>query len=274
MGCAASWRNRRAAGSHPAACAVVVLGAALTACIPATRQHGQQPEAAGPLVSIADVDPTIIVEARYFGAHNFLGRPVAGYEEPLCLLTTEAARALAAVQAELRPFGLSLKTYDCYRPQRAVDDFVAWARQPADTVMKAEFYPHVDKANLFSDGYIAERSGHSRGSTVDLTLVPLPPPHQPTWTPGQPLVRCTEPAGRRFADNSLDMGTGFDCFDPLSHTENPATGPEAARNRLLLRSLMEKHGFRNYPMEWWHFTLRDEPFPSTWFDLPVRRTRD
>jgi D-alanyl-D-alanine dipeptidase len=225
---------------------------------------------AGPttLVSIADVDSTIIVEARYHGPHNFIGRPITGYEAAQCMLTPEAARALAAVQADVRGYGLSVKTYDCYRPQRAVDDFVQWAAAPQDTLMKAEFYPDIDKRNLFRDGYIAERSGHSRGSTVDLTLVPLPPPDQPSYRPGEPLTDCRAPD--RFADNTLDMGTGYDCFDPLSHTANPAVGAAAARNRLLLRLAMEKHGFSNYANEWWHFTLRDEPYPQTYFDVPVR----
>jgi zinc D-Ala-D-Ala dipeptidase len=274
-------RARR--GPAAAVTLAVFLTAALAACSstapaasagPGTTPSGGRPAATGtaerdPFVSITDVDSTIIVEARYFGPHNFLGRPVAGYQAPLCLLTRNAAVALAAVQAELRPFGLSLKTYDCYRPQQAVNDFVAWARDTTDTAMRAEFYPRVHKRELFSDGYIAERSGHSRGSTVDLTIVTLPPAVQPNFVPGQPLVSCTEPVGRRFADNTIDMGTGFDCFDPLSHTANPAVGPVAARNRLLLRTLMEKHGFRNYAMEWWHFTLRNEPFPDTYFDRPV-----
>src|SRR5690606_12124201 len=193
---------------------------------------------------------------------------VTGYEAPKCLLTPAAARALAAVQAELRVFRLSLKTYDCYRPQRAVDDFVRWAQDTADTRMKAEFYPAVAKQNLFRDGYIAERSGHSRGSTVDLTIVPLPVPPQPEYRPGEPLRDCR--SADRYADNSLDMGTGYDCFDPLSHTANPAVDAEAARNRLLLRLVMEKHGFTNYANEWWHYTLRDEPHPDTYFDEPVR----
>lgn len=244
----------------------LLLLCAVAACAPASTASDR----ADPLVSIADVDPSIIVEARYFGSHNFLGRPVTGYEAPRCLLTHEAARALAAVQSEVRQFGLSLKTYDCYRPQRAVDDFVAWARDAADTVMKQEFYPAVDKSRLFEEGYIAERSGHSRGSTVDLTLVPLPVPSQPEWRSGMPQARCTLPAAQRFPDNSLDMGTGYDCFDPLAHTANPAVGDVAARNRLLLRSVMEKHGFSNYAQEWWHFTLRDEPYPDRFFDLPVR----
>lgn len=239
----------------------------LLACA-APRAAAPQPDAGTPLVSISDVDPTILVEARYHGSHNFIGRPIAGYEAAKCLLTPQAARALAAVQAEVRSWGLTLKTYDCYRPQRAVDDFVAWARLPGDTAMKAEFYPEVDKRNLFSDGYIAERSGHSRGSTVDLTLVALPAAPQPRFTPGEPLTDCR--AEQRFADNTLDMGTGYDCFDPLSHTANPAVGPTAARNRLLLKLAMEKHGFNNYVNEWWHFTLRDEPYPDTYFDVVVR----
>ena len=186
----------------------------LLACA-APRAPVSQAEARGPLVSVSDVDSTIIVEARYFGRHNFIGRPITGYEAPKCLLTPAAARALAAVQEDVRGYGLSLKTYDCYRPQRAVDDFVRWARATSDTAMKAEFYPAVDKQNLFRDGYIAERSGHSRGSTVDLTLVPLPVPEQPEYRPGDALTDCRSPA--RYADNTLDMGTGYDASIPC-HT--------------------------------------------------------
>lgn len=248
--------------------------AALAACAPAAATHtlhAQQPSAFDDaFVSIADVDSTIVVEPRYYGSNNFLGRPVAGYDAPKCLLTREAATALAAVQAELRPFGLGLKTWDCYRPQRAVDDFVAWARDTADTRMKEAFYPGVEKRDLFAEGYIAERSGHSRGSTVDLTLVPLPPAPPASLDAPPFLASCTLPVGQRAHDDGLDMGTGYDCFDPLSHTANPAVGPVAARNRLLLKAVMEKHGFRNYTLEWWHFTLRDEPFPDTYFDDPVR----
>jgi D-alanyl-D-alanine dipeptidase len=222
------------------------------------------------LVSVVDVDPTIVVEARYYGSHNFIGRPIDGYEAPKCLLAREAALALAEVQADVRAFGLGLKTYDCYRPQRAVADFARWARDLADTKMKAEFYPDLDKSQLFELGYIAERSGHSRGSTVDLTLVPLAAPSEAAYRDGDPLVRCTAPRSERFRDDSLDMGTGYDCFSELSHTENPDVGPVAARNRLLLKSVMEKHGFVNYAQEWWHFTLLDEPYPQTYFDVPVR----
>lgn len=235
----------------------------LAACAP--PQPGPTP--AGDLVSIADLDPTIVVEARYYGSHNFIGRPITGYEAPKCILSRPAAEALVRVQAELRPMGLGLKTYDCYRPQRAVDDFVAWAQDLDDTAMKTEFYPEVAKSSLFSDGYIASRSGHSRASTVDLTIIPLPVPPQP---PVGALVDCRGPVGERFADNSVDMGTGYDCFDPLSHTDNPAIRGEAMANRQLLKRVMERHGFTNYPQEWWHFTLAGEPYPDTYFDVPVR----
>ncbi len=197
-------------------------------------------------VSLASVDPSIILEMRYYGAHNFLGRPVRGYGAPQCLLTKEAAKALSAVQAEAKKRGLSLKVYDCYRPQRAVDDFVAWAKDLSDIKMKKEFYPHVPKTELFKEGYIAAKSGHSRGSTVDLTLV------------------------RKFHNKNLDMGTGFDFFDIRAHTDNPEIGARQRSNRLLLKSLMEKQGFKNLPEEWWHYTLNPEPFPKRYFDFEIK----
>ncbi len=215
------------------------------------------------------VVPGLVEEMRYAGAHNFVGAPVDGYQAPRCILTVPAARALAAVQAELKPMGLGLKVYDCYRPVRAVSHFVRWARDLGDTKTKTEFYPKVDKARLFELGFIAERSSHNRGSTVDLTVVPLPPPPQPAWDPSR-QVSCDAPAGRRYADNSLDMGSGFDCFDPVSHTESRAVPAQARANRLLLRSLMARHGFMNLAEEWWHYTLAGEPFPDTYFDFPVR----
>jgi D-alanyl-D-alanine dipeptidase len=183
-------------------------------------------------------------------------------------VTREAAGALAQVQEDLRPFGLGLMTFDCYRPQRAVDDFVAWAADPDDTRMKAEFYPAVEKAELFREGYIAERSGHSRGSTVDLTIVPLGV--APREQDAEEAVDCRLPADGRSDPYSVDMGTAYDCFDPLSHTANPAISAGARRNRLLLKTLMERHGFTNYALEWWHFTLSNEPYPGRYFDVPVR----
>ncbi len=245
----------------------LLLTAALALAGPAAAKETYPPPG---FVDAATVIPGLVLEMRYAGAHNFLGRPVKGYLAPRCLLTWPAARALAQVQAELKPMGLGLKVYDCYRPQRAVNHFVAWAKDLDDRLTQAEFYPTVPKAELFKRGYIAARSSHSRGSTVDLTVVPLPAPPQEKYTPGQKLAACTEPMGKRFGDNSLDMGTGFDCFSPLAHTASPKVGPSQRAHRLLLVSLMAKHGFVNYDLEWWHYTLADEPFPDTYFDFPIR----
>jgi len=221
-------------------------------------------------VDAATMVPGLVLEMRYLGSHNFVGEPVHGYHASRCLLTVPAARALAAVQAELKPMGLGLKVYDCYRPQRAVDHFVDWAKDLDDKRTKAEFYPGVLKKDLFAEGYIAAKSSHSRGSTTDLTIIPLPPPTQTTYLPGQKLTSCSAPAGQRFGDNSLDMGAGFDCFDPLAHTANPSVGTQQRANRLLLKTLMHEHGFKNLDVEWWHYTLASEPFPNTYFDFPIR----
>ena len=220
-------------------------------------------------VEIREVIPDIILDLRYLTDHNFLGVPVDGYKSEKCYITKAAADSLSRVQAELRNFNLSLKVYDAYRPQRAVDHFVRWAKNISDTISKKEFYPTVDKNNLFADGYIAEKSGHSRGSTVDLTIVPIPIPSQPEFDV-ENQCECFESTEKRFIDNSIDMGTGFDCFNELSHTENPALNPQQRANRLLLKSLMDKYGFKNLAEEWWHFTLRTEPFPKTYFDFEIK----
>ncbi|MBI4797763.1 MAG: M15 family metallopeptidase [Desulfarculus sp.] len=206
---------------------------------------------------------------RYFTNHNFLGVPVQGYEAPKCLLTRPAAEAMARVRERLLPLGLSLKIYDCYRPQRAVDHFVRWAKDTEDTLTKAEFYPTLDKKVLFPQGYIAERSGHSRGSTVDLTIVALPAAQEPAFDPAR-QVECFKPAVTRYPDNGLDMGGGFDCFHEISHTANPGVGPQQRANRALLKTLMEAQGFKSLAEEWWHYTLKDEPYPNTFFDFPVK----
>jgi zinc D-Ala-D-Ala dipeptidase len=216
--------------------------------------------------AVEDVDRTILHDMRYATRHNFVGRRIDGYRDPVCILTRPAARALKRAQADLRPKGYSLKVYDCYRPQRAVDHFVRWARNPSER-MKREFYPRVDKGRLFADGYIAERSGHSRGSTLDLTLVKLPAKEQPRWD--GTLVPCFD--RDRFPDNGVNMGTGYDCFDTLAHTEDPRITGRARKNRLLLRRTMNRAGFTNYENEWWHYTLRGEPFPDRYFDFPVAR---
>lgn len=220
-------------------------------------------------VDIKDVIPEIQLDIRYFSPHNFVGEKVDGYLAPKCILTKEAAEALSNVQKDLVQYSLTLKIYDCYRPQRAVDHFVRWAKETDNTKTKKEFYPTIDKRNLFKDGYIDSKSGHSRGSTVDLTIVPLPAPIQQNYIPGQKLSECYLPEAKRFGDNSIDMGTGFDCFHELSHTANKNINQQQKINRLLLKSLMEKHGFKNYDLEWWHYTLKNEPYPDTYFDFAI-----
>jgi D-alanyl-D-alanine dipeptidase len=185
-------------------------------------------------------------------------------------LTKRAAEALKRVQDALGKKNLSLKVYDCYRPQAAVNEFVRWGRDLGDKKMKARFYPNVNKRRLFRDGYIARKSGHSRGSTVDLTIVPVPVPPQPAFDPAAPLRSCENPKADRFLDNSVDMGTGFDCFSRRSHTAYSGIDAEQKANRKLLKSLMSRHGFRNLATEWWHYTLRNEPYPRTYFNFPVQ----
>jgi D-alanyl-D-alanine dipeptidase len=220
-------------------------------------------------VDIQKTVPSIIVDMRYYTPHNFVGERIDGYRVPRCILTKEAAEALRKVQDELRAFSLSLKVYDCYRPQRAVGHFVRWAKDLSDTKMKKEFYPTVDKKVLFRDVYIAEKSSHSRGSAVDVTIVPLPAPRQEDYNSGQNLYECYLPAEKRFKDNSIDMGTGFDCFHELSHTANKRIAAQYRANRLLLKTIMERYGFVNYEKEWWHFTLKNETFPDTYFDFVI-----
>jgi len=220
-------------------------------------------------VWLKDVDPTIEQEIRYYGVHNAFGRVIAGYEAPECILTREAAEALSAIQAELALSRLSLKVYDCYRPQRAVDDFVAWSKDVPDQKMKAEFYPRVDKARAFELGYIAAKSGHTRGSTADLTIVPMDHAIQRPYIPGETLIDCALPASQRFPDTSIDFGTGFDCMDEKSHHGRTDIPVVAQMNRLAFKDIMERHGFKAIAEEWWHYTLKDEPFPDTYFDFPV-----
>ena len=222
------------------------------------------------IVDAATIVPGLIVDMRYLGARNFVGRPIPGYVAEKCLLTRRAALALKRVQEELRAKNLGLKVYDCYRPRRAVKAFVAWARDVPDQAMKPDFYPDVDKRALFRKGYISSRSGHSRASTVDLTIVPLDAAAVTPVAASGPIRACAATREDRAPDTSLDMGSGFDCFDPLSHTGNPRVGKQARGNRAMLRSLMSKHGFGNAPEEWWHYTLRGEPYPGTYFDFPVQ----
>ncbi len=207
--------------------------------------HAGAQDRPGGFVDAASAVPDLQEDIRYAGAHNFTGRPVNGYAAPRCLLTREAAAALADVARDLSPRGLHIKVFDCYRPTRAVANFVRWARDIGDTAAKAEFYPDVDKRTLFRDGYIASHSGHSRGSTIDLTL-----------------------AGGDGRE--LDMGTPFDFFSPKSWTADTSITAQQHANRMMLAAAMRRRGFRGYDKEWWHFTLRGEPFPDTYFDFPVK----
>lgn len=220
-------------------------------------------------VDVQTVIPDLIVEMRYTTARNFVGRPIPGYNASRCLLTRQAAKALQCAADDLRNRGFVLKVYDCYRPQRAVNAFVAWGRNLRDQKMKSEFYPEVDKRNLFRDNYIASRSGHSRGSTLDLTIVAADKKAD-VFDPSAADVRaCDSTAGTRTDDGSADMGTGFDCFSTLSHTLTAKVNEKQREHRMLLRGAMRGCGFYNIPSEWWHYTLRAEPYPETYFDFPV-----
>jgi zinc D-Ala-D-Ala dipeptidase len=183
-------------------------------------------------VYLSDVDSSIIQDIRYFTDDNFIGRPITSYTADRCIATSQAAHALKDIQNQLKMQSLSLKVFDCYRPQSAVDDFLTWSQAPNDQKMKLLYYPNVNKADLFKLGYLAAKSAHSRGSTVDLTIVELP------------------------SKKELDMGTHFDFLDELSNTFS--VQDKALENRLFLRNLMEKAGFTTYDKEWWHFTLKNE----------------
>lgn len=197
---------------------------------------------------------------RYAGSNNFLGHPAPGYHKPRCILTREAADKLKEAQATFIKRGYSLKVYDCYRPQKAVNAFYRWSTDPHDVRMQSSFYPNEPKNTLFAKGYIAEYSGHTRGSTIDLTVVPL---------------SSNKPQGRFIAcvaqphDGSLNMGTPFDCFDNSAHVFYKGLRKEQLNNRLLLRNVMMQYDFIPYGKEWWHFTLTNEPYPHTYFNFPI-----
>lgn len=211
-------------------------------------------------VHLSDVAPTIRQEMRYFGPDNFTGAPVPGYEAPTCVLTRPAAEALAKVQASLKHDGYGLIVFDCYRPEKAVAAFMAWSR--ADDRGMPYFYPGIDKSAIIPDGYVAERSSHSRGSTVDLGLVELddkgPFPPRPK--------RCDESS---LSSLGVEMGTDFDCFSPLSATASKEVSKTAQANRKVLLDAMTDAGFVNYAKEWWHYTLGNEPYPDRSFDFDV-----
>lgn len=194
---------------------------------------------------VDSVVKNIVLEIKYFSEDNFLGEVVDGYLAPKAILTKKATYALLKVQKELNGFGLGLKIFDAYRPQKAVDHFVRWGRDLSDTKMKSIYYPTVEKRYLFRDGYIAKKSGHSRGSTVDLTIIDLE------------------------TKEVLDMGSSFDFFGEASWVKYQAITGQQRANRMLLNSIMLKHGFKAYAEEWWHFTLKNEPYKNRYFDFNV-----
>jgi D-alanyl-D-alanine dipeptidase len=192
--------------------------------------------------------PTINLDIRYFTTDNFVGAPIDGYKSPKALLSVQGANALRNVQSELAIFGLGLKVYDAYRPQQAVDHFIRWAKDPNDIKMKLNYYPKMDKEDLFKEGYLIDRSSHSRGSAVDVSIVSL---HK------------TDPV-------ELDMGTNWDFFGPSSGPQSFTVTPQQRANRMFLYHMMQKHGFKPHEKEWWHFTLENEPYPDQYFDAPIK----
>ena len=196
-------------------------------------------------VLLSDLVPGIVQEIRYFSTYNFVGERVDGYEEPVALLTVEAARALKAVAGEVNAQGYRLKVFDAYRPACAVKHFMLWGIEDLDLRMKPYFYPDLEKQALFREGYIASQSSHSRGSAVDLTLLDM------------------------RTGKELDMGSPFDLFSPLSHPDSKEVTETQFENRMFLQNAMTRNGFKPIYCEWWHFSLRDEPYPDTYFEFPV-----
>ena len=227
--------------------ACLILLAALVLCGLSALAEGdvKLSDDASDFVLLSEAVPDAILEIRYYSTYNFVGERIDGYEEPLALLTREAAAALREVSDELIQRGYRLKIYDAYRPQMAVTHFMNWALDSEDVRMKDYFYPELEKDVLFPQGYIAERSGHSRGSTLDLTLFDM------------------------TTEKEVDMGGTFDYFGELSHPDYKGITEEQYANRMLLREAMLAHGFKPLAEEWWHFTLADEPYPDTCFTFPV-----
>ena len=215
-------------------------------------------------VYLRDIDSSIMQDMRYATADNFTGHPLPGYGAAECVLRREAAEGLKRVQADLARENLSLKVYDCYRPTRAVRAMEAWAHDGDDTEVTRRFYPSLHKRNLFALGYIASQSRHSTGTTVDLTLVNLPAANVSRFDPAVRYGPCTGPAARRAPDNSIDMGTGFDCFDTRSYGMSSSVTPEQRHWRTVLNAAMRRHGFANYFREWWHYSYTGASEPRAY----------
>jgi D-alanyl-D-alanine dipeptidase len=218
-------------------------------------------------VYLRDVEPSIAQDMRYAGSDNFTGRPLPGYGAPECVLRRDVAEALRSVQADLEKQSLGLKVYDCYRPTRAVRAFMRWANDGARDAPTKRFFPTLEKRTLFASGYIAAHSAHSAGSAVDLTLIARGAAPAPPFDRSAAYGPCTGPAAERAPDNSLDMGTGFDCFDARSATASRANTPAQQRWRALLVAAMRARGLHNYFREWWHFSFGPRGGPG--YDFPI-----
>lgn len=249
---------------------IIVLSIIVTTAGAAVAQALPQPLPGG-FVYLRDVDPTIIQDIRYATANNFTGRRLAGYEAGECVVTREVALRLKAIQAELRPRRLSLKMFDCYRPQRAVSDMAAWAQNGKETAAERRYNPAFAKQDLFRLGYIATHSGHSTGAALDLTLVDLTADNHAVFDPDATYADCTAPAAQRAPEGSIDMGTGYDCSDVKAHTASRNISPTQRHWRTELIAAMARQGFVNYAKEWWHFSLPGAG--ATAYDFPIRPRR-
>ena len=242
---------------------------ALMIAVPASSAGAQT--LPGGFVFLRDIDPTILQDIRYAGSNNFVGRPLAGYEAAECVVKRDVGLALQRVQRELASQGLSLKMLDCYRPARAVHEMVVWAQNGRETPAERRYNPGFSKKDLFRLGYIAEHSGHSTGTAVDLTLVDLKADHSPPFDPNRAYADCTAAADARAPEASVDMGTGYDCSDVRAHTAANSITKSQRRWRNLLVAAMTKQGFVNYSKEWWHFSLPGAAGPA--YDFPITPRR-
>jgi D-alanyl-D-alanine dipeptidase len=220
-------------------------------------------------VYLRAIDPTIAQDIRYAGSDNFVGSPLPGYEAAQCILRQDVAAALKRVQADLVASRLSLKVYDCYRPTRAVRAMTAWANDGRPDGATKRFFPNLPKSSLSGLAYIGSRSQHSTGTAIDLTLIEISGAPAAAFDPAAAYGPCTGPAAQRSPDNSVDMGTSFDCFDPASHTASAAVGAEQRRWRNALVEAMRRQGFANYDREWWHFSYTNAGRTSE-HDFPIR----
>jgi D-alanyl-D-alanine dipeptidase len=219
-------------------------------------------------VYLKDIDPTIVQNLRYFTSENFTGRKIEGYQTSQVFLTIEAAKALSKVQLRLVRDGYSIVIYDAYRPQRAVNSIIEWGKDATDQIAKNKYYPTIDKADIFKFDYIAKKSGHSRGSTVDLSIIKTGNNLKPVELQERQLANSSMVPF--LDDGTLDMGTSFDLFNEASHHDNNIIDTKFMERRNYLRKIMKENGFSEYEKEWWHYTLENEPFSETYFDFLVK----